>query len=91
MKDLQGNALASPAWSEMPSGVIPVLTLVVPFADIPQGLASALTARTHEKAALLAMEADLLQALRPEIERLATEVVRNSVREVWQKRSHGVE
>ena len=90
MTDLNVSPWASMALSDMPSGVMPILTVVVPEADIPQGVAAALIARTHEKAALLAMEADLLQALRPEIERLTTELVRNSIREVWLKRSHGM-
>lgn len=88
MNDLNALPVESSAFSEMPSGTIPVLSTVVPHSDIPQALKAALDARDRDKAALLAIEANLLQALRPEIERLSTTLVRNGVRQVWLERTH---
>ena len=75
------------ALSEMPTGVIPVLTSVVPDSVVSQDLLDALDACVQDKLDWMALEAQLLQTLRPEMERLTTELVRNSFREVWTQRS----
>lgn len=75
------------ALSEMPTGVIPVLTEVVPDSVASQDLLDALDSRVQDKRDWMALEAQLLQTLRPEMERLTTELVRNSFREVWIQRS----
>lgn len=75
------------ALSEMPTGVIPVLTEVVPDSVVSQDLLDALDSRVQDKRDWMALEAQLLQTLRPEMERLTTELVRNSFREAWIQRS----
>jgi len=73
--------------SDMPSGVIPVLSLVLPEASVSQALREALDARAQDLADWMALEAHLVQVLRPEIERLTTELVRSGLREVWRQRA----
>jgi hypothetical protein len=87
MTHLNASPPVSASFSDMPSGVIPLVSTLVPAADISPALCAALDARDAEKAALMDIEANLLQALRPEIERLTTQLVRSSVREIWAKRS----
>ena len=75
--------------SILPS-VIPVLSTVIPDLQIPETLRVALDARQLEKEAFMALADDLVNELRPEMARLATEVatemVRSSIRQVWIKR-----
>lgn len=71
----------------IPNSVMPILSAVVPESDIPQALRSALDARAHEKAAFMALSDELLGVLRPELERLATELVRSSLHQAWRMRS----
>jgi hypothetical protein len=78
----------APSWlSDMPTGVIPVLTTVVPDEAVPPALRDALTKRSQDRLYWMALEADILQNLHPEMLRLTTELVRHSLREVWLQRS----
>ena len=73
--------------SGMPDSVMPVLSVVVPEAAISEALRAALDALDHEKSAFMALSDDMLDALRPEMERLATELVRKSLYQAWRVRS----
>jgi len=72
---------------EVPNGAIPVLSAVVPDSAVSLDLRNALDARLQDKLDWMALEAQLLQTLRPEMERLTTELVRNSFRQAWTQRS----
>ena len=72
--------------SDGPTGVIPVLTTVVPQEAVSPAMREALDARAQDKADWMSLETHLLQALRPEIERMTTELVRAGLREAWRKR-----
>lgn len=69
------------------SAAIPVLTHVVPTSDIPAAVLVALDARMAEKASVLALSAELMQNLRPELDRMASELVQRSVEGMWAKRA----
>jgi len=78
----------APSWlSDMPSGAIPVLTTVLPDEAVPPSLKNALDARLQERLEWVALEADILQSLQPEMVRLTTQLVRNSLCQLWQKRA----
>jgi hypothetical protein len=47
----------------------------------------ALDARVAEKQALMALSSDLLENLRPEIERLTADLVQRTLQSVWDKRA----
>jgi peptidoglycan hydrolase CwlO-like protein len=47
----------------------------------------ALDARIAEKQALMALSSDLLENLRPEIERLTADLVQRTLQSVWNKRA----
>ncbi|MFM7001809.1 MAG: hypothetical protein ACKOXU_12235 [Limnohabitans sp.] len=66
---------------------IPVLTHVVPASDIPAAVLAALDARQAEKASVMALSQELMQNLRPELDRMATELVQRSVEGMWSKRA----
>ena len=76
---------------DSPSGAastaIPVLTHVMPTSDIPAAVLVALDARMAEKASVLALSAELMQNLRPELDRMASELVQRSVEGMWAKRA----
>ena len=65
----------------------PVLSAVIADSDIPAVVQAALEARALEKAAFLALADELMAALRPEMERWATELLRSSIHQVWLNRS----
>lgn len=71
----------------MPETVIPVLSTLVPETDVSPALKLALDARARDQAAFAALSDELVQALRPEMERLVTELVRSTVQQLWQKRT----
>jgi hypothetical protein len=71
----------------MPSGAIPVLSTVLPDEAVPPSLKNALDARLQERLEWVALEADILQSLQPEMVRLTTQLVRNSLCQLWQKRA----
>ena len=69
------------------SDLIPVLTHVVSTADIPAGVLAALDATQAEKATIMALSQELMQNLRPELDRMASELVQRSVEGMWAKRA----
>ena len=68
--------------------VIPVLSTVIPVDRISQDLAAALQLREQEHAAFLAMADAVVQSLRPELERLTTELVQRSLQQAWRSKFH---
>ena len=70
-----------------PDGAIPVLTTAVATSDIPAALLAALDARLAEKASVLALSQELMKNLRPELDRMAAELVQRSVQGMWEKRA----
>lgn len=70
----------------MPS-VVPVLSVVVPDAEIPQAVKTALDEKEFERAEFMALADELVRELRPEMERLTTELVQHSLRRAWVHRS----
>lgn len=76
----------------MPSAAdIPTLALALDISSIPEAVRVALDAREAERAALFAMSHELLDGLRPELDRLTTELVRKSIQGLWEKRSEKYE
>jgi hypothetical protein len=66
--------------------VVPVLSTVVPDSQISAWVSAALDARLLEKAEFMAMTDNLVQQLRPELERMATELVHRSLSQAWAAR-----
>ena len=66
---------------------VPVLTSPVPAADVPLALSWALEARLAEKRALLDLSDQLVQSLKPELERMTAELVQRALEGLWEKRS----
>ena len=66
---------------------IPVLTSEIPKDQIPQALLVALDARQAEKASVLALSQELMNSLRPELDRMASELVQRSLQGMWEKRA----
>lgn len=66
---------------------IPVLTHIVPAAQVPLALGVAWDARVAEKQALLDLSQELIQNMRPELDRLTTELVAQTLQGLWEKRS----
>jgi hypothetical protein len=66
---------------------IPTLTqdMVVPL--VPQAVSLALDARAAEKKALMALSEELVQNLRPEIDRLTADLVQRTLQGVWDQRA----
>lgn len=72
---------------DLPTDPIPLLTSRVPADQIPQALLVALDAREAEKASVLALSQELMNNLRPELDRIASELVQRSVQGMWEKRA----
>jgi hypothetical protein len=70
--------------------VIPVLTAVLSPEQIPPALSLALDAKANDKAVFWAMADAWARRLRPELERLTTELVNRSLQQAWVLRSQGV-
>jgi hypothetical protein len=70
---------------------IPTLTLALDISSIPEAVRVAMDVREAERAALFAMSHELLDGLRPELDRLTTELVRKSIQGLWEKRSEKYE
>jgi hypothetical protein len=70
-----------------PDDAIPVLTTAVATSDIPAAMLAALDARLAEKASVLALSQELMNNLRPELDRMAAELVQRSVQGMWEKRA----
>jgi hypothetical protein len=66
---------------------IPLLTTVVPASEIPAAVLAALDARLAERASVLALSQEFMQNLRPELDRMAAELVQRSVQGMWDKRA----
>jgi len=66
---------------------IPLLTTVVPVSEVPAAVLVALDARLAERASVLALSQELMQNLRPELDRMAAELVQRSVQGMWDKRA----
>lgn len=66
---------------------IPILSQDMAMGDVPVAVSLALDARAAEKAALMALSEDLLEKLRPEIERMASDRVQRALQGEWEKRS----
>lgn len=66
---------------------IPTLTQDMSLNDVPKGVSLALDARAEEKQALMALSEELVQNLRPEIERLTSDLVQRTLQGVWEKRA----
>ncbi len=73
-------------FSENTPMIVPVLSTVIPKTQISTNLIAALDARESERASFMALADDLVQALRPELERMTTELVRRSLRQAWASR-----
>ena len=66
--------------------VIPVLSTLIPVDHIAQDLAAALHLREQEHAAFMAMADAVAQSLRPELERLTSELVQRSLQQAWRSK-----
>lgn len=69
--------------AEAVPSVVPVLSVVIPDAQIPRAVKTVLDEKELERAAFMALADELVHALRPELERLTTELVRRSLRQAW--------
>lgn len=72
--------------SGVPATVLPVLSAVVPESEISEALRAALDALDQEKLTFMNLSGEMLDALRPEMERMACELVRNSLNQAWRLR-----
>ena len=66
--------------------VIPVLSTLIPAEQISKELAAALQLREEERSAFMAMADEVAQSLRPELERLTTELVQRSLQQAWRSK-----
>ena len=87
MTPQDSSPLLGPFSAEMPVGAIPVLSTVLTDEAVPQALRDALDRLEQDKLDWTAFEGQILQTLRPEMERLTAELVRKTLREVWLQRS----
>jgi hypothetical protein len=55
--------------------------------QVPQAVTLALNARVAEKQALMDLSDELVQNLRPEIERLTADMVQRTLQGVWDQRA----
>lgn len=65
---------------------VPVLTDLVPASDVPLALGVAWDARMAEKKALMDLSDELIQNLKPELDRLTSELVQRTLQGLWAKR-----
>lgn len=81
----------TPFESAVPLGAvpsaIPVLRVGIPDAEIPQALRAALDEQELARAQFMASADELIQELRPELERFATEWVQRSLHRAWVQHS----
>lgn len=78
--DLMGGAPSAPP-------VVPVLSAAIPDAQIPLSVKAALDAKELERATFMALADELVQALRPELERLTTDLVQRALHRAWADRA----
>jgi hypothetical protein len=69
------------------SDQIPTLTQDMVLDQVPQAVTLALDARAAEKRALMDLSEELVQNLRPEIERLTADLVQRTLQGLWDKRA----
>lgn len=81
------NANAPSHGLDLSTDEIPVLTHVIAKDQIPEAILVALDARQAEKASVLALSQELMQNLRPELDRMASELVQRSLLGMWEKRA----
>jgi lambda repressor-like predicted transcriptional regulator len=72
--------------SDKTPSVVPVLSTVIPDSQITDALRAALDARELEQITFMALGDELVQSLRPELERLIAELVHRSLRQAWASR-----
>ena len=73
--------------SACPPAHVPVLTECVPASDVPPALGVVRDARMAEKKALMDLSNELIQNIRPELDRLTSELVQRTLDGLWSKRS----
>jgi hypothetical protein len=66
---------------------IPTLTKDMILSQVPQAVTLALDARAAEKRALMSLSEELVQNLRPEIERMTADLVQRTLQGLWDKRA----
>lgn len=81
------HAPTPPAAPPFAADAIPTLSQDMALVDVPAAVSLAMDARAAEKAALMAMSEDLLQKLRPEIERMTSDRVQRALQGEWEKRT----
>lgn len=74
-------------FNTMAMGHIPTMTQFMSVPNAPLAVHLALDARAAEKRALLDLSDELVQNLRPDIERLTADLVQKTLAGVWEKRS----
>lgn len=72
-----------------PADTIPVLDAAQKIDPVPERLAVALDAKVLEKTMVTELVATWLEALRPEMERMAHEIVQSSAQAYWRKQASG--
>lgn len=72
-----------------PPDSIPLLGAAQKIDPVPERLAVALDAKVLEKTMVTELVATWLEALRPEMERMAHEIVQNSAQAYWRKQTTG--
>lgn len=80
----------TPNHSSQPDGAsadIPLLTQPLPPGQLPAHLLAALDSLERDKQAFDALASELVAAMRPDIERLVTDLVHASLQKVWRERS----
>lgn len=65
---------------------VPELTLRLQPSEVPAALLVALDARMAEKKALMALSHELTQSLKPELDRLTSDLVQRTLEGLWAKR-----
>lgn len=65
---------------------VPVLRAVLSEADLPPSLMAALDARELDRARFMGLGDELVNALRPELERLTVQTVQRAMHHAWVSR-----
>lgn len=66
---------------------VPTLTHDMAMVHVPKAVSLALDARAAEKQALMALSEEMVLNLRPEIDRLISDLVQKTLQGVWDKRA----
>lgn len=78
------SLMTEPSASELER--VPLLTHRLANGEFPAALGLALEARLAEKQALLDLSLELVQNIRPELDRLTAELVQRTLQGLWEKR-----